>query len=90
MDKTTVQQKTIISTLHDFYCDDCGTYIGQTKENDNGYYERLGDIDFEIYVFNDRFRLIKCLCDSCKYNFIQNLKNELKKIGFVPESEEEY
>ena len=66
---------------HIFYCDECGAYIGKSREYDDGWYDTLGEVEFSFYI--DRwYRVKKCLCGNCAAKFIENLKATLKDFGF--------
>lgn len=38
IDKTEIKSEMIKKRIHNFYCDNCGEYLGAVKEYDDGYY----------------------------------------------------
>lgn len=85
MEKKRIHRKTISSTIHEFYCDDCGQYIGESTECDDGYYKKLGNVDLDVYIFAYCYELNKCLCNSCRKKLSSNIENNLFKMGFKRE-----
>lgn len=66
---------------HHFYCDECGEYLGVSKEYDDGWYKELGELELKFYI--DHWYIVKkCLCGNCAAKFIENLKATLKNFGF--------
>lgn len=41
MDKPIEELQTVKFISHKFYCDDCGTYLGESDEYEDGWYEEL-------------------------------------------------
>ena len=70
-------------TLHRFHCDECNKYLGTTEEYDDGYYQKLGELQLKFYLPYDWYKVEKCLCKECRNKYIENLKENLKGIGFV-------
>lgn len=84
MEKIKETVKEVKDTEHFFYCDECGKYLGSSKEYDDGWYQKLGEFELKIYIDN-WYRLKKCLCDDCKYRILENLKIDLGVLGFKKE-----
>lgn len=76
-----VKTNTIINEI-EFYCDDCGNFLGKTEEYDDWYYEELGEFEVDFY-FNGWYKLEKHLCDECKEKETKKIEKALKKLGFV-------
>lgn len=72
-------------TMHQFYCDECGSYIGESFESDDGYYKKLGDFEQQYYIDNKRYSLQGTLCLDCRKKLIQRVAKALEKIGFRKE-----
>lgn len=66
---------------HSFYCDECGKHLGTSKEHSDGWYEEFGGLELKIYI-NGWYRLNKCLCDECRYKFLEKFKTDLFDLGF--------
>lgn len=81
MEKVKYTERIVESAEHSFYCDECGEYLGTSEECDDGWYKRLGEFELSFYV-NDWYRVKKCLCNNCADNFLTNLQNSLKNMGF--------
>lgn len=69
---------------HEFYCDECGKYLGVSYEHDDGWYETLGEVNLS-YNVNGFLYLRKCLCDKCKYELEDNIRRNLSALGFTAE-----
>lgn len=67
---------------HRFYCDKCGRYLGYSHEYDDGYYEQFGEFELKCYTPRGWYRLEKCLCSSCKQEFLKAFYTTLEGIGF--------
>lgn len=85
MEKINSKIKKVKDYEHLFYCDECGEYLGTSAEYDDGWYERLGEVKFSVYIDGDWYKVNKCLCDDCADKFFSNLKTHLKSIGFEKE-----
>ncbi len=66
----------------EFYCDDCGKFLGKSEEYDDGYYEKLGEFEVK-FNFNGWYKLEKHLCDECKEKETKKIEKSLKELGFV-------
>ena len=81
MEKVETKIIQVENRKHYFYCDECNKYLGVSEEYDDGYYERYGDFELKFYV-DGWYRVNKCLCASCREDFVNNLKESLFSIGF--------
>lgn len=85
MDKVSEKKDIISITVHDFYCDDCGVYIGRSEEHDDGYYNRLGCVELQMRIDRDLLKLNRCLCNDCTNKLHERAKAMLLQFGFVIE-----
>lgn len=84
MKKTITEIVEVEETRHEFYCDRCNRYLGVSYECEDGWHESLGDFELRYYA-NGWLRLKKCLCDKCKYDFMDELRTTFFNIGFEVE-----
>lgn len=82
MEKQKVNKIEKDEITHEFYCDDCGKYIDQSIEWEDGYYESYGDYEQQMFFKGSWWRLEKCLCDDCKNKYDEKITTMLKEIGF--------
>lgn len=75
--------KTVVKTTHHFYCDMCHTYLGSSQEYDDGYYAELGKFDLSFCLPDSWYESNKCLCDACKQEYLEDIYESLKTLGFV-------
>jgi hypothetical protein len=64
--------------VHNFYCDGCGKYLGQSLEYDDGWYEERG-----YYILH------KHLCKKCESKLSLEIEENLRRLDFKLESEME-
>ena len=84
MEKTREVIKSLKNIEHSFYCDECEKHIGTSIEYDDGWYQEFGEFKVKIYI-DGWYRLKKCLCDNCRYEFVEKLKKDLYNLEFVKE-----
>lgn len=84
MKKTITEIIEVEENEHEFYCDECGKYIGTSYEYDDGWYDELGEFELACNI-NGWLRLKKCLCDKCAHEFINKVRTVLFDIGFEVE-----
>ena len=91
MHKTTTVKREIEDTIHEFYCDECGELLGKSTEYDDGYYESFGEYEIKFFLDSTKswYYLRKCLCKKCKKVVDLTLVNELKKLGFTTNNQED-
>lgn len=82
MEKTIKKIVEVEDIVHEFYCDECNKYLGTSYECDDGWYNRIGEFELKLYV-NGWLCVNKCLCDKCKYEFVEKIRKSLFDIGFV-------
>ena len=78
MEKTIVEEKVTYIHKHEFYCDKCGKYLGIIRENEDGYYEKIGEVDVHLYGLT----LSGHFCDDCRNKIDSQIEESLTKIGF--------
>lgn len=81
MEKVEKSTKTIEERKHLFYCDECGEFLGETYEHEDGWYPEKGEFELRLYV-DGWLAIDKHLCDECRKNLIENIRSVLKNIGF--------
>lgn len=82
MQKTIKEMVEIEEVSHEFYCDECEKHLGTSIECDDGWYQDFGEFEIKIYI-NGWYHIKKCLCDKCRYEFVEKLKTDLYNLGFV-------
>lgn len=81
MEKITTISREII--VHKMYCDECGGYIGESEENEDGYYTPFGVYEREFYMpVYGRYNIKKTLCTSCREKTDKEINNALIDLGF--------
>ena len=78
MEKRIEKEIITIEHIREFYCDKCGKYLGITRENEDGYYEEIGEVDMHLYGLE----LSGNFCDYCKNRIGSQIEESLTKIGF--------
>lgn len=73
-----------IANIHEFYCDGCGGYLGESEEYNDGYYAQPGDFNLGLYT-TQWFRVRKHFCFECKEKFLNKLNDFLLECGFEKE-----
>lgn len=81
MEKVEYVERTLKETQHSFYCDKCNKHLGISKEQEDGWYDTIGEFELAFYI-DDWYKLKKVFCRDCKDEFISNLKTCLEDIGF--------
>ena len=74
-----------ILDIHQFYCDICKEYIGESEEDDEGYYEDLGGYSLKFWIRDGWYKVDRCLCDKCRAKFTKDIIDTLVLKGFVKE-----
>ena len=84
MEKTNIISKEVI--VHKIYCDECNTYIGNSEEYDDGWYEELGKYRQDFYIpKHSWFYFQKTLCHHCREEMDKKIIDALIKLGFHTE-----
>lgn len=68
--------------LHEFFCDTCGVKLGESYENDDGYYEPVGEMDLSFYLLGEWWEFKGNYCEKCKKEKIKDIQQKLKFTGF--------
>ena len=85
METVETKNRTITETYHTFFCDNCGTFIGISRENSDGYYSELGQFNVLLYLeccVRDRWEKKQCLCDTCREKATNEIYKALAALGF--------
>ena len=82
MEKVVKIKTNIIKSVHKFYCDKCNKFLGKSYEHDDGYYEKYGEVDEHICLFNTWYEIKGTFCESCFEKFKTNIIKRIKAIGF--------
>ena len=82
MEKQKTITRQIEETEHEFYCDECNTYIGKSLEYPDRYYRSLGVFEQKICISSEWYTIRKCLCEDCNNKQIKKLINSLTELGF--------
>lgn len=93
MDKVEVITVTKQERMHTFYCDECGEFIQNQLEYDDGWTPEPSGFEAKLCIENDWKRPRKTwyiykkrhLCEECKEYVWINLINNLQAIGFEVE-----
>ena len=82
MEKIVTQIKKVEQKTHFFYCDHCDAQLGCVTEYDDGYYQALGEFKLHWNTPKGWYELNKCLCDTCKDQYLSEIYVMLESIGF--------
>lgn len=81
MEKTTTISREII--VHKIYCDECNEFLGESEENDDGWYTSLGQYERDFYVPSyGRYNIKKTLCTPCREKTDKEITDALINLGF--------
>ena len=67
--------------IHKFYCDMCKKFIGESEEDDDGYYEELGTYE-QSFLIGHWYKLNMCLCKDCREKKNKEIITTIKSLGF--------
>ena len=82
MEKTIESTRSRKEVVHEFYCDDCGEYLGKSEEyDDDGWYHVPNEVEVRFYL-DKWYNLKKVLCDKCKAKLFDKIDKSLKELGF--------
>lgn len=88
MDKLIITTETVEKKVHKFFCDECGTFLGESVEHDDGYFEKFGvvprgNMSQDDHVLGIHVKLMQdCLCDNCLEKKKNDVRDALVKLGF--------
>lgn len=74
--------KNIEDFIHQFYCDRCGNFLGESKEHPDGWYEKLGEFERKYNCGNGWLKLNKCYCEKCAKIIDWQINETLRELGF--------
>lgn len=83
MQKQIKTKKEIVQVTHEFYCDNCGKFLGSSKEWDDGYYKEYGSFKNNLCINSRWYRYRKNLCDKCQNEFVAKLTKTLIELGYT-------
>jgi hypothetical protein len=83
MEKIVTQIKQVEQKTHFFYCDNCGAQLGCQTECEDGYYKQLGELELLWRTPKRWYKLHKCLCDTCRNEYLSELHTMLETAGFT-------
>lgn len=69
--------------IHEFYCDQCGKFLDESEEDDDGYYEQYGELTQSVLLFGHWYDLEMCLCDECFEKKKKEILDGIKRLGFT-------
>lgn len=84
MHKTRTAKYEVEETIHQFYCDVCDEFLGESQEYEDGYYEKHGEYEIKFYMEPTKtwYHLKKCLCKTCRDKFNTRLTTQIEEMGF--------
>ena len=86
MEKIKPVEETTIKTVHEFYCDLCGKFLGDSTEDDSdGYFDDIGQHSWEICMGDYLLKKEGHYCDDCWEKADVEIKDTLIKLGFEKE-----
>lgn len=68
--------------IHEFYCDDCYTFIESCTEYADGYVANDCDFEHKVFVDDKWYILRKQLCPKCKEKTFNKIKAALIDLGY--------
>lgn len=84
MEKTREEER--VEIIHEFYCDKCGAFIGESDEYDDGWYEEPGEYSWDIRGAAGTWNMKGHYCQACfekvNYQVVSTIGNTLKALGF--------
>ena len=89
MEKTETFEVKSTRVTHHFYCDGCGSYLGNSTEYDDGYYEPIGRYEEKFLLTHTWYKISRCLCEECAKKKTEEIYDALIKLGFVDEYKKE-
>lgn len=79
MDKLVEKEVTSKFRFHEFYCDHCGKYLGETEEDpSDSYYHSIGEYEIRMTIADSRLTKTGHLCDDCRIKLMDDIINKLK------------
>ena len=78
MEKIKHEERVEVVTIHEFYCDYCGKFLGSSEELDDGYFEEIGKRSWKYYDL----KMEGHYCDNCTVKKGEMIEKTLKGVGF--------
>lgn len=92
MEQVKISPRYYEERMHYFYCDGCSKYLGESHEYNNGWYEKIGKFELNIYLdgidMDGNYIFNKCLCEICKHKTMLEIEENLRRLGFKNENAE--
>jgi len=83
MEKTIPEEQTIVRDRHLFYCDECGIFLGESQEYDDGYYANINDYRWSYYDKSCSWLYKRGnYCPACKAKIDRRIEKALRDLGF--------
>ena len=83
MEKEVKESVRRIETTHEFYCDECGKYLGRSEEYEDGYYYKIGEYKWAYHERECGWLHKKGnYCKECKEKISEQITRALKNLGF--------
>lgn len=90
-----VEEREVKLKYHKFYCDECGKYLGEDYEDENGHYRtpymlpRIRVTQGTPFAESSSFILPGTFCNACKLQKYNWIKENLINLGFEEEREDD-
>ena len=84
-DKIETEKVERIITKHKIYCDNCGKFLTEDDETEDGWYSNPFKREMRYFIKNDRYTLTEDLCDECYDVLLSAIKEKLESLGFKKE-----
>ena len=85
MEKLEERKIETIEKIHQFYCDECGKYLGESEEYSDGYYEEIESFELKFYLPDGWYEKKNILCAECSKNFLDSIRKTFIEKGFCKE-----
>lgn len=76
MDKKISYEAVVKKIKHEFYCDKCNKFLGESTEYDDGYYPEHGRREYSVNI-NGWLKFRGHLCDECNEFFVNKIRTLL-------------
>lgn len=86
-DKIIPIKRTITENKHQLFYDECGQFIGESYEYDDGYYQEFGNYTPDVEINHVGYSLGKLLCDKCEEKAERELLQAIKQLCYKREDD---